>query len=134
MKLQVSTDYAVRILQYLHINGGQLHVAANIAESVGVTYPFFVQIANQLKKRGLLASAQGRNGGYQLSRPAHEISLYDVFVSVEGELQISRCLGGGGPCSYGEVRKCRMHDGLRDLQDTMIAEMSALSLVDMIDR
>ncbi|MCL2547225.1 MAG: Rrf2 family transcriptional regulator [Oscillospiraceae bacterium] len=131
MRLQISTDYAVRILRHLHKNSDELHTAASIAESVGMTYHFFAQIANQLKKRGLLDSVQGRKGGYQLGRPAQDISLYDVFLCVEGELQISRCLGNGGLCDYGKMRKCKMHGGLRSLQDTVIEEMSKLSLIEL---
>jgi len=134
MKLQIATDYAVRILQHLHENDDVLHTAISISESVGVNYHFFGQIVSQLKKTGLLNSAQGRNGGYQLSRPGHEISLYDVFVCIEGELRISRCLGNNKRCEYGEVKKCGMHDTFRNLQDIVVRELSAKSIADLTQR
>ena len=39
----------------------------------------------QLKKAGLAISTRGKTGGYQLARPASEISLLDVFLAVEGD-------------------------------------------------
>ena len=131
MKLQISTDYAVRILQCLHSRNGKSIPATEIAESIGITYPFFIKIANQLRKRGLLRSVQGRNGGYLLGKPACEISLYEVFLCIEGELQFSRCLTKGAPCQQGEMRNCKLRVFLYDLQGKVIEEMSERSIADL---
>jgi len=130
MQLQISTDYAVRILQYLHKHKEDLPTAMTISQSIGITYPFFIKIANQLKQKGLLSAVQGRNGGYRLARPAQQISLYDVFLSIEGELQINRCLQNEQNCTKGEVHHCKLHSFLRSLQDKLISEMSGQSIAD----
>ncbi|MCL2546416.1 MAG: Rrf2 family transcriptional regulator [Oscillospiraceae bacterium] len=131
MRLQISTDYAIRILRHLYRNDNELHTASSIAESIDVTYYFFAQIANQLKRKGLLKSTQGRKGGYQLGREAHEISLYDVYECIEGELLINRCLIEGKLCSHGETQECKMHKLLYGVQDTMIAAMAGVTLADL---
>ena len=132
MQLQISTDYAVRILQYLHKHKDDLPTAMTISQSIGITYPFFIKIANQLKQKGLLSAVQGRNGGYRLAKPADKISLYDVFLSIEGELRINRCLQNDSKCTRGEVDACRMHSFLRSLQDKLIDEMSSKSIHDLV--
>lgn len=131
MKLQISTDYAVRILQYLHRQSGEVQAANSIAQSIDITYPFFIKVANQLKKHELVSSVQGRNGGYALGRAAQEISLYDVFLCMEGELNMNRCLKTGGPCENGEVNNCKLHTFLHSLQEKLIAELSAQSIADL---
>jgi len=130
MQLQISTDYAIRILQHLYKNEGELHTAMSIAESIDITYPFFIKIANKLKRDGFLRSVQGRNGGYVLGKRAHKINFYDVFVCMEGELQISKCLKRGSKCQNGEQIDCKMHMFLQGLQGTIIAEMSGKSIMD----
>ena len=125
MQLQVSTDYAVRILQHLHIHRAELATAKTISDAIGVTYSFFIKIANQLKKHGLLHTVQGRKGGYMLARPASEISLYDIFLAIEGKLQINRCLRDDQYCSRDAVGKCPVHDYLFALQNDMIALLSS---------
>ena len=132
MKLQISTDYAVRILQCLYSSQGQTLTATEIADSTGITYPFFIKIANQLRKKGLLSSIQGRKGGYLLGKPAGEISLYDVFLCIEGELQFSCCLKRGKPCLQGEESVCKLHDFLYGLQRKVIEEMSEWSIADLV--
>jgi len=133
MKLQISTDYAIRILRYLCKYKYRVCTAVSIAEATGIPHAFFIKIANQLKKRGLLASIRGRNGGYFLGKAAHKINLYEVFLCVEGELQINQCLKDHQLCATDTPEDCKIRNFLCTLQETIIAEMSSLTLVDLID-
>jgi len=132
MQFQISTDYAIRILSYLHANKEELPTAATISSSIGVTYSFFIKIANQLKKKGLLAAIQGRNGGYRLAKPASEISFYDVFMAIEGKLQINRCLKDDKFCSRDAVDHCPVHVYLESLQESMIQALSKKYIADFV--
>jgi len=120
----------MRILQHLHFHREKLPTAKTIAQAVGVTYPFFIKLANLLKHKGLIHTAQGRNGGYQLARPAEEISLYDVYLAVEGDLRLNRCLGADKFCSRDAVEKCSLHRFFKTLQENLIAELSSKSIAD----
>jgi len=132
MKIQVSTDYAIRILQYLHKHRDvELHGSAGVAQEIGVTYPFFIKIVSQLRRHGLVVSTQGRNGGYALAKPAHEISLYDVYRCTAGELQINPCLAGE-PCTKGEHKDCKLHHIFRDLQEGMREKLSSQTIADLV--
>ena len=134
MKIQITTDYAIRILQFLHENRGELHTATRIAEAIRITYPFYMKIANLLKQSGLLKTELGRNGGYKLGRPAHKISLYDVYLCVEGNLQIKRCFkeSEDAPCTNGPKEHCKLRKFLEDLQDEIVASMSEVSIADLV--
>ena len=118
MKLQKSTECALRILQYLHINehDGKAHSAETIARAVNMTYPFFLKVANQLRNKGYVIAVQGRNGGYKLARTGQKISVYDVILTTAGEIQISSAPSGKTPCS--------MQRYFGELQDTLIAKLS----------
>jgi len=129
MRLQSSTDYAIKILQHLHSRPGDWQKAEEIAASVGTTHPFVLQITHRLKKSGLLKTAQGRRGGYTLSKPAQEISIYDVFRAMEGELQIRGYLQEGA--SSGELPSDKLEAFLQRFQDHIIAEMSGKTIADL---
>ena len=133
MKIQIATDYAIRILQYLHLNPSGVHTASAISQTIGVSYPFFIKICNQLKKAGLVHTVQGRNGGYALGRPADKISFYDVFSAIEGEMQISHCIRAEDQhCNRGALDTCRLRGFLCNVQKTVIHEMSQKSLADLV--
>lgn len=130
MQIQVSTDYALRILQYLSNNTEDLPTATTISQAVGLTYPFFVKIASQLKKEGLLHVVQGRNGGYKLSRNAAEISIYDVFLAIEGPLEINRCLKESSVCARNDDGNCKFHVFFARIQADLVKEMTDKCIAD----
>ena len=131
MKLQISTDYALRILRHLHRRrNDDVQTAMSIAEAIGITYPFFIKIANQLKRAGLIKSLQGRHGGYILGKSAHEISLYDVLLCVEGEMQIIHCLKDSQRCTYNTVG-CKLRKVFHTVQSNMAVELSSVSIADV---
>jgi len=121
----------MRILEHLHSHTYNIHTAMSIAEATHMTYPYFIKIANQLKRHGLVSTVQGRNGGYYLGRPAHTISFYDVFLAMEGELQINQCLRGDQFCSKCDPKDCKTRDFLYALQEKMIRELSSQTVADL---
>jgi len=131
MKIQTSTDYAVRILQFLHANQGEVYPAAVISQAIGVSYPFFTRIANQLKREGLLKATHGRNGGYELGRSGHEISVYDAFLVMEGNLCLTVCLQKEKPCKNAAQHNCLIHKFFGELQERVIAAMSGMAIADL---
>ncbi|MCL2567966.1 MAG: Rrf2 family transcriptional regulator [Oscillospiraceae bacterium] len=122
MKLQVATTHAIRVLQYLHENEDELHTATAIAKATGITYPFLIKLANQLKKKGLLRAVQGRNGGYALGQSANQISIYDVYMCIEGDLQIHFC---------GEQADDKVHEFLSVMQEGLVTMMSNTAIADL---
>jgi len=51
-----------------------------LAEAHGIPARFLVQILLQLKAAGLVVSTRGAAGGYQLAKPADEITLAEVMA------------------------------------------------------
>ena len=128
--MQTSTNDAIQILKHLHEHRGNLQTAWMIAQSIGITYPLFARLATRLRKAGLVTSAPGRNGGYVLGKPAHEISFYDVLSAIEGERPISASLGDGQHRVEGN--DCKVHAFLQAVQDHVIAEMSDKYIADFV--
>ena len=124
MQFQVATQYAISILQYLHLHSKNAPNATTISAAVGMTVPSFQGVACQLKRHGLLNAVQGRHGGYMLAKPATEISVYDIFLAVEGDLQINRCLKDKQYCNRGAIDKCSTPDYFLSLQNDIIMSMS----------
>ncbi|MCL2391024.1 MAG: Rrf2 family transcriptional regulator [Oscillospiraceae bacterium] len=128
MLLQVTTDNAIQILRHLHENPGA-HRAQSIAKAIGITSPLFTRIAARLKHSGFVAHAPGRQGGYTIGRPATEISFYDVFAAMEGELNISPRLNSDG--EY-ENRDCKLYEFLQTLQSNIVEDMLGVSVADLV--
>ena len=99
MKINMETDYALRIMRCL-ANQNAVTDAKTISELVEVSQRFTLKILGKLVAGGVIISYKGANGGYQLSRPADQITLRQVIEIVEGPLVISRCLAEDFVCRH----------------------------------
>ena len=132
MRFEISTDYAIRALRFLYLSEGEVVTTMELAQSIGITFPVFSKIATKLRRAGILKTIHGQKGGYVLGRPANEISIYDVFLCIEGDLRINHCLESGEPCDHGEQVKCKVHDILYGIQEELIEKLSNVSIANLV--
>lgn len=133
MAVNRTTEYAVRALVVLALEGGQgrIRQAAALAKASGTPGKFMEQVLQTLKKGGFVVSQRGAGGGYDLARPAEKINLGQVFSWMEGDQGGE---AGSGPLGEEWSRLCREADGarrsvlekesLRDLMEKVQARMA----------
>src|ERR1041384_4513907 len=63
-----------------------LTTAEQLASAQHIPPKFLESILAQLRSGGLVASQRGAEGGYQLARPAEEISVAEVIRELEGPI------------------------------------------------
>ncbi|MEX2183114.1 MAG: Rrf2 family transcriptional regulator, partial [Chloroflexota bacterium] len=96
-------DYTVRAVLYLARHPG-VRRRREISQAMDIPDKFLPQILGALVRAGIAASTVGRRGGYEMARPAEEVSLREVVEVAEGPLRSDKCLLRGGPCYWAE--KC----------------------------
>src|SRR5204863_5473686 len=57
-----------------------------VARNQDIPQNFLENILTELRRAGIIRSRRGADGGYQLARPAAEITVADVLRAVEGPL------------------------------------------------
>lgn len=82
MRLNLHTDYALRLLMYLAQHGGQASVD-EVAGVFRVSRHHLMKVAQQLTALGYLEARRGRGGGVSLARPAAEINVGAVVRALE---------------------------------------------------
>ena len=86
MRISAKSEYACLALIELarsEVPGTPRRVK-EIAQAQEIPERSLVQILLQLKSAGLVHSARGSDGGYQLARPADAIAVADVISAIEG--------------------------------------------------
>jgi Rrf2 family protein len=73
-------------------DGAEPMLIADIAEEANAPRKFLEQILLELKKRGIVRSQRGRQGGYLLGRDAKDISFADVIRVSDGPLALAPCV------------------------------------------
>ena len=99
--------YALRLMIDVAGNAGTegLVTMRQAAERQGISVKYLEQLGGALVRAGVLVSLRGVRGGYQLARPASEITLRQVLEAVEGPYIISRCQRDGSCCE--QTASCR---------------------------
>lgn len=62
-----------------------------IAEATGASRNHLAKVMQRLGKQGLVTSLRGPSGGFKLKKEASTITLYDIFTSIEGPIEIDGC-------------------------------------------
>ena len=132
MQLSRSTDYAIRIVYYLAIKGSVL-TSTEISHAVGVQHKYFPTISKKLRKAGIIASIQGSKGGFFLSKPKDQITLWDIVSTMERTMKVHQCLEEGTVYSrkvntYSSIRS--FYIKLQNQIDTMLLDCKISDLLE----
>ena len=119
MHINLESDYAVRIVQYL-AQSNERRDAQSIADSTCVSLRFTLKIMRKLVAADIVQSFKGAHGGYTLSRPASSITLRQVIEAVEGPYRFSRCVDNGYACNCSSVTACPFHSVFDDITKMVI--------------
>jgi Rrf2 family protein len=96
-----------------------------IAENQNIPLKYLEQIINILKKRGLVISVRGAEGGYRIARDPQEITVFQILTALEGDLSILD-------------KNSDLNEGYRALFwtdiDNRIKEMLDINLLDFLNQ
>lgn len=86
MRLSAQEEYGLRcLLQVAREQDGSL-TTPQLAGREGLTPAYVHKLMRLLRRGGLVKSVRGRNGGYQLARPAGQITLGAALRALGGSL------------------------------------------------
>ncbi|WP_235486871.1 Rrf2 family transcriptional regulator, partial [Frankia sp. AvcI1] len=86
MQISARADYALRALLTLAASDGQLVKGESLALAQDLPLRFLENILTDLRRAGLVQSRRGADGGYQLGRPADQITVATVIRVTDGPL------------------------------------------------
>lgn len=92
MKISTKGRYALEAIIDLAINSSDGHESLkNIAERRGFSENYLEQIFVLLRKKNIVESIRGAQGGYKLSKDASQITAGDIIRATEGEVAVVPC-------------------------------------------
>jgi len=106
LRMSRLTDYATVLLAALADEPERVQTAASLAEQTRIAAPTVCKLLKQLQRAGLVTSTRGLRGGYQLARPAAQISAAAILDALEGPVALTDCSAGHGRCEIEDT--CRV--------------------------
>jgi Rrf2 family protein len=131
VEISARADYGIRALAELTALGGGPRTVTELAEAQAIPARFLQNILLQLKRRGVVQSQRGTEGGYRLARPPEDITLAEVMRALEGPLAGIR---GARPESIVyEGRATSVLDVWLAVRVSMRSVLEAVTLRDVVD-
>ena len=126
--------YSIRILLDLaeHGSSGGYTPMKEVAVRQEISLKYIERILPPLKNAGLIASTHGIGGGYRLTRPPEDYTLWEILCIAEGDLAPVACLQpNAAPCSRAaECRTLPVWEKLESLICGYLDEVTRTSLLD----
>jgi Rrf2 family protein len=124
----MTTEYALRAALDLAAHPGDPQSAKAIAEATRAPASYVARVLQTLARKGLVTSQRGRTGGYDLARPAHEITLYDIVAAID---PIQRFTDDPGKVAETRERLRSLHVKLDEIAEGAVSQLQAVTLADL---
>lgn len=110
IRISEAASLAVHATVFLASNGSSTHSNKDIAEALQVSSAHLCKVLRSLSRAGILKSTRGPFGGFVLERDPADVTLLEVYESVEGPLAGKTCLMSkplceGDRCIFGGFLK-----------------------------
>ena len=134
MRLTSKGRYAVMALvdlaRFDNINPVSLR---DISLRQGISLDYLEQIFSKLRKKEIVHSVRGTQGGYVLNKKANEIKLTNIFDAVDEKVKTVQCKKDSKRGCNGKATKCITHDLWDELETHINSFFENKSLNDLIN-
>jgi Rrf2 family protein len=134
MRISAKGEYAIKAMLDLALHSGKgLTPIREIAARQGIPQRYLEQVLLLLKRAGFLTSKRGSAGGYQLARPAREITVGEVIRSIEGALTPTDAGRRGGRVMVLD-HSGDLHELWRKVSDAVSGVLDAITFADLCEK
>ena len=103
LRISKLADYGTIVMVHFAMRPNELCTARDVALRTHLTIPTVSKLLKQLTAAGLLTSIRGVAGGYQLQRPAADITVAQIIYAVEISRGLTECSLQPNECSLQAV-------------------------------
>ncbi|MDR1018609.1 MAG: Rrf2 family transcriptional regulator [Lachnospiraceae bacterium] len=127
-------DYSIRILRAL--SDGELHNVNYIAKEECISKPITYKLTRLLEIEGFLKSYRGVQGGYIISKPLDQVTLFDVGLAINKSISLNSCLETEECGKYKDckgMQNCAIHNEMGRIQNMINNELQSKSLAELFE-
>ena len=133
MKLTSKGRYAVMALvdiaRFNNLNPVSLR---DISLRQGISLDYLEQIFSKLRKKEIVQSVRGTQGGYILNKKAKDIRLTNIFEAVDEKIKTVKCKKESKKGCNGKATKCLTHNLWDELENHIHSFFNEKSLEDLV--
>lgn len=126
-----TAEYALRAMAQLALlPAGTFITGRELSASTGIPSEYVSKVLRRLVQNGLLHAQKGHGGGFQLARPAAQISFLQILEAMDERLENDRCSFGWGSCD--PAMPCALHGAFTRLKGAVLEWARSTTLADVL--
>lgn len=137
MRLTTKGRFAVTAMIDLALRENKGPVTlSGISQRQEISLSYLEQLFGKLRRHKIVASVRGPGGGYNLARKAEDVTVADIIIAVDEQLDATQC-GGKENCQHSTPERggrCMTHDLWSTLNAKMVEYLDSVSLKDLADQ
>ena len=96
-----------------------------LSEKIGFSKHHIGKVMQRLVKNGFLNSYRGPTGGFEMRKKPEDIKIYDIYKSIEGEVDMGECPHDLHICP---TDKCIRNDLIKRLSEEFVTYLQSRTL------
>lgn len=132
MQLNMTTDYAIRIVSYLGEHR-RIVPSTELSKELNISKTYVLKMMRNLVDDGIVNQHRGVNGGYSIAKKPSEISILDIFHAMENTIQINRCLEADHYCNRNLTPICIVHRYYKNFQNIFNDYFDSITIQNILD-
>ncbi len=134
MQFSTKVRYATRAMLELAIDykNKRPMQLKEIAKKQDISEKYLEQIMLPLRNSGFVITRKGSRGGYTLSKPPQEITLFDIVHTIEGSLAPVACVDNPDSCP--RIDKCAVRNVWSGLGNVVSRELKSVTLAELAEQ
>lgn len=132
MRLNLQSDYALRLLMHLAVNPDQLITISEVAKAFGISKNHLMKVAHIMSREGYIKTVRGRTGGMRLGRTAAGIGVGEVIRHMEADFALVECMPSGAD-GCGITPACRLKVVINEALESFWAILDQYTIRDLVE-
>ncbi len=128
LKISDAATLGFHAMVLLAKNRGFFICAKDIAKKFNASEAHLSKVLQRLVKSGLLKGARGPKGGFVLAKDPKEITLLEIYRSIEGDFSYTNCLFEKPIC---DGKRCIMGKLIEEVNTRVKDYLSKTNLFDL---
>jgi Rrf2 family nitric oxide-sensitive transcriptional repressor len=130
MRLNLQSDYALRLLMHLAANPDRLVRIRDVADRFRISQNHLMKVAFLLGREELIQTVRGRGGGLRLARKPQSIRVGDVVRRMEGDIHLVECFSTE-PSGCVISGACKLKGVLHEALSAFLAVLDRYTIADL---
>jgi len=130
MRLTTKGRFAVTAMidVAMHCSQGPVTLAG-VSDRQKISLSYLEQLFGKLRRHGIVESVRGPGGGYNLARPASQLSVADIIQAVDEPIDATQC-GGKENCQ--DDKRCMTHELWANLNAHIFSFLRSVTLEQLV--